>query len=138
MTRHSNKVSIQRTKAMTKIIILVIVPLCLILLPAYTFDNGHYTICLLKLATGNDCWGCGLSRACMHLIHLDFDKASSYNSMSFVVLPILIGLYATLIRKQYRKYKLLTASAELTNRMDESGSGIAFHEGDDADSTSAV
>lgn len=91
---------------MTKMIILVIVPLCLIVLPAYSFDNGHYTICILKLITGKDCWGCGLSRACMHLIHLDFENASYYNKMSFVVLPILMGLYIAAFLKEYKKYKL--------------------------------
>lgn len=100
---------------MTKMIILVIVPLCLLVMPAYSFDNGHYTICLLKIITGKDCWGCGLSRACMHLIHFDFAKASFYNKMSFVVLPILIGLYIGVLLKEYRKYRSLTALSKRTD-----------------------
>lgn len=94
---------------MTKISILVIFPFILLLLPKTVFNNGHYTICILKLITGNDCFGCGMTRACMHLIHLDFNGAAHFNKISFIVLPILCGLLiAEIIKtlKEYRKLKL--------------------------------
>ena len=36
------------------------------------------------------CWGCGLTRGMMHLIHLDFVGAYNYNKLSFLILPLLI------------------------------------------------
>jgi hypothetical protein len=94
---------------MTKIFILVIFPFVLLLLPKTIFNNGNYTICLLKMATGEDCFGCGMTRACMHLIHLDFEGAAYFNKISFIVLPILCGLLiAEVIKtvKQYQKVRL--------------------------------
>lgn len=92
---------------MTKISILVIFPFVLLLLPKTIFNNGHYTICVLKLLTGEDCMGCGLSRACMHLIHLDFKGAAYFNKISFIVLPILCGLLIVELVKTYKQYKRL-------------------------------
>jgi hypothetical protein len=89
---------------MTKAIALVIFPLVLLILPATFFDNGG-PMCLFTLLSGYECWGCGLTRACMHLIHLDGAKALAYNKISFVVLPILsILLLKEFIAtvKQYR------------------------------------
>lgn len=94
---------------MTKIFILVIFPFILLALPANTFDQGHYTICIFKLLSGTECFACGLTRACMHLIHLDFAKAAYYNKISFIVLPILCGLLVTEILKTWRQYKRIAA-----------------------------
>lgn len=110
MTKRFNK---PKTKLylMTKISILVIFPFILLLLPKTVFNNGHYTICILKLITGKDCIGCGMTRACMHLIHLDFKNAAYFNKVSFIVLPILCGLLiAEIIKtvKEYKKVKLMS------------------------------
>lgn len=91
----------------TRMFVLVTFPFILLLLPANFLDNGHHTICLLKLATGTDCYGCGMSRACMHLIHLDFKEAAAYNKISFIVLPILCGVLIMEFLKTYKKFKNL-------------------------------
>ena len=96
-----------KTLKMTKIIFLVIFPFILLILPKDCFDNGHYTICILKLLTNQDCIGCGMSRACMHLIHLDMHSAQYYNRLSFVVLPILSVLYLFELIKTIKSYKQL-------------------------------
>lgn len=72
---------------------LAMFPLVLILLPANTFDSGP-EMCLFTIATGIHCPGCGMTRACMHLIHLDTVPALEYNKVAFVVLPILCILLA--------------------------------------------
>ena len=66
--------------------IIIIVPPLLLILPATFFDSGE-SICLSKLLAGVECPACGLTRGCMHLIHLDFEQAYAYNMMSFVALP---------------------------------------------------
>ncbi len=67
-------------------------PLVLIILPADFFDDGQ-SLCLSVLLFDTTCYGCGITRAIQHLIHLDIAEASHYNKMSFVVFPILIGLW---------------------------------------------
>ena len=74
------------------VIFIGIIGIVLLTLPATFFDEGR-TVCLSKLLLNQSCWGCGLTRACMHLLHLDFGKAAYYNKLSFVVLPILIFAY---------------------------------------------
>lgn len=90
---------------MTKIFFLVIFPFILLLLPKNIFDNGRFTICILKTLTGRDCYTCGLTRACMHLIHLDFKTAAYFNQLSFVVLPILIVVWCISLRDLFKGIK---------------------------------
>ncbi|WP_366941084.1 DUF2752 domain-containing protein [uncultured Pedobacter sp.] len=75
-----------------KAIALAVFPLVLIVLPASYFDTGK-SICLFTLLTDIPCYGCGLTRACMHLIHFNFEMAANFNKISFVVFPILCFLY---------------------------------------------
>ena len=55
------------------------------------FDSGP-DICLFTRLSGYHCPGCGMTRACMHMIHFDFVGAWQYNKMSYIVFPILCGL----------------------------------------------
>jgi hypothetical protein len=47
--------------------------------------------CLIRLTTGLECPGCGLTHALAHLIRLEFSEAWSDNKLIFVILPA--GLY---------------------------------------------
>jgi len=76
-----------------KTIVLAVFPLALIILPKTAFDNHQHTICLFTILSGIECYGCGLTRACMRIIHFDFNGAAEFNSMSLVVFPILCFLY---------------------------------------------
>lgn len=107
MTKRFNSNPKSKLYLMTKISILVIFPFILLLLPKTVFNNGNYTICILKLITGEDCMGCGMTRACMHLIHLDFKAAAYFNKISFVVLPILCGLLIAELYKTIKEYRAL-------------------------------
>ena len=118
MTKRFNKPN-SKLYLMTKISILVIFPFMLLVLPKTVFNNGHYTICILKLITGEDCIGCGMTRACMHLIHLDFKGAAHFNKSSFVVLPILSGLLISEIIKTFREYQKIKAIERGSNLVDE-------------------
>jgi len=80
-----------KTFYIAKASVLAIFPFVLLLLPVTTFDNGR-DVCLFTILSGYHCWGCGMTRACMHLIHLDLAGALSYNKLAFIVLPILCFL----------------------------------------------
>ena len=77
----------------TKAIALVVFPIVLLILPLTYFDKGH-SLCLFSLLTGEECYGCGMTRACMHIIHLDFSGAVKFNRIAFIALPIMCFLYA--------------------------------------------
>lgn len=50
-------------------------------------------ICLIKRVTGKNCWNCGMTRAFLSIIHLDFCSAYKFNHKVFVVFPFTIGIY---------------------------------------------
>ena len=80
---------------------MVIVPLVLLALPATYFDHGD-AVCLSRILADIECYGCGMTRAFMHLIHLDFAEAWSYNKLSFVVFPLLAFLYGQELFKEIK------------------------------------
>lgn len=81
---------------------LIFLPMVLIILPADFFDRGQ-SLCISVLFFDTTCYGCGITRAIQHLIHLDFAEASHLNKMSFVVLPILIGLWFKELKGFFRE-----------------------------------
>jgi Protein of unknown function (DUF2752) len=89
--KHFNK---QKLIAWIKLLAWLTVPLVLLAMPKGFFDNRQ-SLCLSVLLFDVQCYGCGLTRACMHLIHLDFETAYHYNKLVVIVFPILCYLYAT-------------------------------------------
>jgi hypothetical protein len=76
-----------------KITGMIVMPLALIILPGDFFDAGR-DVCLSKLLLDIECYGCGMTRAIMHIIHLDFGNAWLFNKISFIVFPIISYLWA--------------------------------------------
>ena len=76
----------------SKIIILLLVPIAIYAIPYELWFSGE-SICLIKILTGRECWGCGITRAIVSALHLDFVKAFEYHKMVVVVLPILAVLW---------------------------------------------
>lgn len=70
------------------------------LLPAFVyliplewlFDEGH-TLCLFHNLTGQECWGCGMTRALASVAYLDFEAAWGYNRAVVVVAPLLLYIW---------------------------------------------
>jgi hypothetical protein len=89
---------------LVRLLVYVTVPVALLLLPAGYFDSGE-SICLSSVLFGIECYGCGMTRACMHLIHLEFEDAFFFNPISFVAFPILAYLRA---RWAYQDYRFLS------------------------------
>ncbi len=75
-----------------RLLLYVLLPTVLLLLPRTYFDEGA-TRCLSVAVLGVECPACGLTRACMRLIHFDWLGAWYFNPLSFVVLPLLAWLW---------------------------------------------
>jgi|GEM_PF-1949569 hypothetical protein len=59
----------------------------LLLLPADYFNTGQ-SLCVSVLLFDTSCYGCGMTRAIMHMIHFDFSSAWEFNPLSFIVFPL--------------------------------------------------
>ena len=57
-----------------------------------------------------ECYACGISRGCMHLIHGDFEQAYAFNRASVIVLPLLAILWIQWIIKEYKLYRRYRAA----------------------------
>ena len=80
----------------------VIFPIILLALPSDYFDTGQ-SICLSVLIFKEECYGCGMTRALMHLVHFDVQSAIYYNALSLLVLPILMYVWARWFWKSYQQ-----------------------------------
>ena len=66
--------------------------LLLILLYNLPIETGH-SLCIYKNITGKDCFNCGMTRAFLSILHLDFKKAMEYNWRVSFVFPYTVILY---------------------------------------------
>ena len=55
----------------------------------YIFITGRAVPCIFRKITGFLCPGCGITRAILAAVRLDFAKAFAYNQFTFIVLPVL-------------------------------------------------
>lgn len=68
------------------LLLLLATPFILWLLPANFFDSeGGIILCPSRRFFNIECFGCGMTRAIMHLHHLDFENAAFYNTGSFLI-----------------------------------------------------
>ncbi|HEX2536256.1 MAG TPA: DUF2752 domain-containing protein, partial [Chitinophagaceae bacterium] len=89
-----------------KLALIIGLPIALLILPANFFDNGE-SICLSKLLLDMECYACGMTRGCMHLIHLEFEDAFAYNMLSFIVLPLMGIVWIQWFIKEWKVYRKL-------------------------------
>jgi len=87
-----------------RVCVLLLLSIVLIILPADFFDSGQ-SICLSVVFFNKQCYGCGMTRAIQHLIHLDFKNAYCFNKLSFIVFPLLVYLIGSELYKMYKKLK---------------------------------
>lgn len=78
--------------------LLIVSPLVLICLPADFFDLSTQDLCLSKICFNRECFGCGITRAVMHFIHLEFKEAMMYNKLVVFVVPFLVYLWIDAFR----------------------------------------
>lgn len=98
-----------------KLAVITITPIVLLILPANFFDDGE-SICLSQVLFKIECYACGLTRACMHLIHFEFEEAYAYHMLSFIIFPLVALVWLKWGIKEYKIFKALhKKKGELVN-----------------------
>lgn len=85
--------------------LLIVSPLVLICLPADFFDSSSTQLCLSKICFNRECIGCGITRAVMHFIHLEFNEALNFNKLVVFVVPFLGYLWIDAFRSSIKILK---------------------------------
>ena len=82
-------------KLKARFILFIIINLMLLTLlyciPMYSEKLS--TLCIIKKITGQKCWNCGMTRAFLSVLHLDFKAAYLFNNNVIIVFPLTIGIY---------------------------------------------
>lgn len=82
--------------------IIFLMGIVLLLLPSTYFDEGQ-SMCVSVVLFDMECYGCGMTRAIQHLIHLDIVRAFALNKLSLIVFPLMIYLYFSSFWKFHKK-----------------------------------
>lgn len=83
--------------------------------------NPH-SICIFKIFTGHNCWGCGITRAFNELFSFKFKEAYDYNPRIVIVAPLLFYIWiSTLIREIKRKIKTIDINRSVVEDKKERG-----------------
>lgn len=75
-------------------VILLTIPVAMVLTPMSWLEDDGHTVCLWRNITGEDCYGCGLTRAFFSVMHLDFTAAWNYNWLVVLAFPVMAFLWA--------------------------------------------
>ncbi|TAE51137.1 MAG: DUF2752 domain-containing protein [Bacteroidetes bacterium] len=89
------------------LVALGLTPLILWILPGDFFDHTGVELCPSKAFFNIECLGCGMTRAVMHLHHLQIEEAMYYNPGVVAVFPGLVILWGVWVWKSMRKLELL-------------------------------
>ena len=88
------------------LVILLFLPLLFYIGVQILVHYNSHTICIFKILTGHQCWGCGMTRAFNELFQLHFKEAYSFNPRIVIIAPLLVYIWlSTLIREIQCKYK---------------------------------
>jgi hypothetical protein len=86
--------------------LLLLTPIVLWILPSDFFNNSEVIVCPSRLFFNIECFGCGMTRAVMHLHHFETDDAIYFNKGVFLVYPGLIYIWFTWVKGTYKLVKL--------------------------------
>jgi hypothetical protein len=92
-------------------IAILVLPILLYFTPL-DWLNQQNTICLIKNLLKIDCYGCGITKAVISGVQLDFQGAINYNKMVVIVLPLLIYTWLKTTISLYKKTLLLTSLSQ--------------------------
>jgi hypothetical protein len=86
--------------------LLLLTPIVLWVLPSGFFDDSEVIICPSRLFFGIECFGCGMTRAVMHMHHLEIDDAVYYNTGVLFIFPALVIIWGMWVWKAGKKVGL--------------------------------
>lgn len=95
----------------TWLVLLLLTPIVLWILPSDFFDDSDVILCPSRLFFNIECFGCGMTRAVMHMHHLEIEDAIFYNNGVVVVFPALVVIWAMWVYKAARQLRLFKPSA---------------------------
>jgi hypothetical protein len=78
-----------------KALCILLVPVALWFVPIISNEDASWSFCIFKNLTGHTCYGCGITRASLSLLHLRFNQALGFNKSVIIVFPILVFLWAS-------------------------------------------
>jgi hypothetical protein len=84
----------------------IVLPIILFFIPLEWLNKQH-SICLIKNIFGIECYGCGITRAIISGVQLDFNKAIEYNKLVIIVLPLFIYEWFKKIKLIFNKTIIL-------------------------------
>ena len=67
--------------------------LLLLLLYNLPINDNAPSLCIYKRITGKDCFNCGMTRAFLSVLHLNFEQAYNYNPRVIIVFPYTVIFY---------------------------------------------
>lgn len=82
----------------------VVLVLVLYLIP---IKKMNLQLCVYKAITGKPCYNCGMTRAFLSILHLNFHDAIEYNKNVVVVFPLTVIIYLFSWYKYINKNKKL-------------------------------
>ncbi|MFT5167168.1 MAG: hypothetical protein ACI8P3_002405 [Saprospiraceae bacterium] len=88
-------------------IALLIFPVFLWMIPSDFFDEGKVILCPSRFLFDVECFGCGMTRAIMHLHHFELEDAVYFNQFSVVVYPALVIIWFIWVRSNVKELGLL-------------------------------
>ena len=100
-----SKIKSNNCKNITLLFAYIILPIILFFMPLEWLNKQH-SICLIKNIFGVECYGCGITRAIISGVQLDFIKAIEYNKMVIIVLPLFINEWIKNLKLIFIKIRL--------------------------------
>jgi hypothetical protein len=91
------------------LVLLGLFPIFLWLVPSGTFDDTGVIICPSRFLFDIECFGCGITRAVLHIHHFEFEEAVYYN-------PLIIAVYPGLIYIWYRWMRYLLGNLDIVKK----------------------
>ena len=82
----------------------IVLPAMLYFIPVEWLNQQH-SICLFKNLFDIECYGCGITKAVIASIQLDFVRAFNYNKLIIIVMPLMIYLWVKEIVKSVKTLK---------------------------------
>lgn len=91
----------------TWLVTLLLFPILLWMLPSDFFDNSETILCPSRLLLGIECYGCGITRATMHMHHFELEDALFFNVLSVIVYPGLVAVWGHWVYKNLKALGLI-------------------------------
>ena len=101
----THKGNFTNTLQICKLCVLFLLPFLLSILSLDKLESKH-SICLFKNLFGIECYGCGITKAIIASIQLDFVRAFEYNKLIVVAMPLIVYLWVKEFVKSINALKM--------------------------------